>query len=188
MRNLSLSNLRGPTATVLVVLVLALPALRAQTRATAPKAGSSYRIFWDDKGNVILLAVSPRITEDELRAALKKVADERQDDPARDYLFDRLWVIAYLEARGRCSRREAGRLGRFVPARNPPPSAPPREKDLVTIRLRDARRTMQEGTLSGRGCTPDKDGPTSSNVTSRSTPRIRAARPDSSTWDLRPET
>ena len=156
MPNLSLRKSRRPTAIALVVLLLGLPALRAQATASAPGSRTSYRVFLDDNGNYIFIAVSPGITEDALRATLKKVADEHQDDRARDILFGYLWVIAYLEEDGRCSRTAAGRLRRYVPPRNPPPSSPPTEKDRVTIRLREARRTMQKGTLSGRGCSADK--------------------------------
>ncbi len=148
-----LSKLRGPLPIGFVVVLLGLFSLGGQAPTRATDSGSSYRVLWDDHGTFILIAVSPQITDEKLRAVLKEVADNHQDDPARDYLVsDHLWVLAYLEEDGRCSKVDAGRLRRFVPPRNVPASGQRTKRDRVIIRIRAAQRSLQEGTLTGRGC------------------------------------
>ena len=157
MLNQSLSKLRGALAVGLVVFLLGLSIPGTQVPKTASESASPYRVFWDDHGIFILIAVSPQITDQQLRAVLKEAADKHQDDPARDYLVaDHLWVVAYLEDNGRCSGIDAGRLRRFVPPRNAPPPAQRTKKDRVLIRIRAAQRSLRRGTLTGRGCSATK--------------------------------
>ena len=153
MPNQRVSMLRGPLAIGLVVFLFGLFSLAAQTPTSATESGSSYRVFWDDHGTSILIGVSPQITAERLRAILKQVADKHQDDPARDYLLaEYLWVRAYLEENGRCSRIDAGQLRRFVPPRNAPPPGQVNKREKVILRIREARRSLRKGTLTGRGC------------------------------------
>jgi hypothetical protein len=108
----------------------------------------SYKVLDDDMGTIIRIGVESQITEHQLRATMVKAADEHQDDRARDYLFSRfLWVETYLLRDGRRSSIPAGRLRRYVPARNPPEkksiSTERGKLDRFTATLNEARWTLQ---------------------------------------------
>jgi hypothetical protein len=79
-----------------------------------------YQVVYEDNGSFIQIAVPADINEEQLRATLVKVANERQDDPARDYLMSEyLWIEARLIQGERQSKETAGSLARYVPWTNP---------------------------------------------------------------------
>src|SRR5438270_10623841 len=79
-----------------------------------------YQVVYEDNGSLIQIAVSANISEEQLRATLLKVANQHQDDPARDYLMsDYLWVEAYLTSGEHRSKEAAGSIARYVPWTNP---------------------------------------------------------------------
>lgn len=79
-----------------------------------------YEVLEDDMGATISIGVQADIDEGQLCATLMKAATEHQDDAARDYLIaDHLWVNAYLIIGAKRSSVPAGRIGRYVPPRNP---------------------------------------------------------------------
>lgn len=107
-----------------------------------------YEILYDDMGMLIRIGVEADVNEEQLRATLVKVADEHQDDTARDYLTSMyLWVEAYLIRDRRQSGISAGRLRRYVPPGNPEERrnmAVDRGKwDSFTIILDEAKQTLQ---------------------------------------------
>jgi hypothetical protein len=110
---------------------------------------SGYRVVFDDKGTIVEIAVRADITEKELKVILQRVADCRQDDPARDYLFsNNLQVWAFLEKGKQVSSAPAGKIVRFLPPGNVPqrkavPAAKRREKDVYEISLIQARNSLR---------------------------------------------
>lgn len=119
----------------------------AQDQKRAKAHPVSYKMLYDEMGANISIGVEPEIDEQQLRATLAKAAKDHQDDPARDYLVaDHLWVDAYLVIGERQSTKPAGRLGRYVPPRNPEA----KDEDPNTVRedqffitLEEARKTVQ---------------------------------------------
>jgi hypothetical protein len=108
----------------------------------------SYKILSDDMGTTVRIGVPPDINEEQLRATLARVANEHQDDPARDYLTSMsLFVEAYLVGEEQRSTIPAGRLRRFVPPGNPASRRKmtvDREKgDRIDINLDDAKRALK---------------------------------------------
>ncbi len=107
----------------------------------------SYKMLYDEMGAKISIGVESEIDEQQLRATLAKAAKDHQDDPARDYFVaDHLWVEAYLVIKERQSTKPAGRLGRYVPPRNPDakdedPNTV--KEDQFFITLEEAKRTLQ---------------------------------------------
>jgi hypothetical protein len=88
-----------------------------------------YKVLEDDMGATISIGVQADVDEGQLRATLMKAATEHQDDAARDYLIaDHLWVDAYLIVGAKQSSAPAGRIGRYVPPRNPDA----KDEDLFT--------------------------------------------------------
>jgi hypothetical protein len=106
-----------------------------------------YKILKDEMSTKISIGVAPEINEQQLRATLVKAAADHQDDAARDYFIaDHLWVEAYLVLGEKQSTIPAGRLGRYVPPRNPnaKDEDPSTEKeDQFFITLEEARKTLQ---------------------------------------------
>jgi hypothetical protein len=79
-----------------------------------------YRIIDEDMGGYMAIAVPFDVTIEQLQATLVKVANEHQDDRARDYLMSiYLGVDAFLVQNGRQSEEAAGHLRRYVPWSNP---------------------------------------------------------------------
>lgn len=79
-----------------------------------------YQILDDDLGNFITIAIPSQVTIEQLQATLVKVANEHQDDRARDYLMSAYFVVdAYLLQDQRKSQQRAGRLTRYVPFSGP---------------------------------------------------------------------
>ena len=106
----------------------------------------SYKILYDEMGANISIGVPPEIDEQQLRATLLKAAKDHQDDPARDYLVaHHLWVKAYLVIGERQSTEPAGRLGRYIPPRNPAAKdedANASREDQFSITLEEAKRSL----------------------------------------------
>jgi hypothetical protein len=135
---------------LLLFAVMYLSACDKQT--TAKNQGDKvqpapYKILYDEMTAKIIIGVVPEINEQQLRATLVKVANDHQDDAARDYLIaDHLWIDAYLVRGEWQSSIPAGRLGRYVPPRNPDakdedPNT--RKEDQIFITLEEAKRTWQ---------------------------------------------
>lgn len=90
--------------------------------AAAAKANGAVPIviLYDENDSLIQIGVPANVTEQQLRATLVKVANDRQDDAARDYLMSAyLRVQAYLLRDGHQSSAPAGQLVRYVPFTNP---------------------------------------------------------------------
>ena len=109
---------------------------------------ASYTILEDDMTTRIRIGVNSSVTEQQLRAALVKAANDHQDDQARDYLTSRfLWVEAYLVRNEDRSRVPAGRLRRYVPPGNPAErkklTTDRTKGDEFTITLDEAKKTLQ---------------------------------------------
>ena|SRR5258708_3720675 len=107
-----------------------------------------YEVLYDTNDNLIEIAVPANVSEPQLRATVIKVANERQDGPARDYLMSSyLWVDAYLVRDGRRSKNRAGRLSRYVPWANPEERKHMKRDrsrfDKFEITLDDAKRSLQ---------------------------------------------
>lgn len=78
-----------------------------------------YDVAKDDMGTKLSISVASDIDEGQLRATLRKAADDHQYDAARDLLLsDYLWVEAYLTDGQSQSGVAAGRLRRYVPPKN----------------------------------------------------------------------
>jgi hypothetical protein len=96
----------------------------SQRGQVAARANASqevpYKILHDDNGDVISIGVEAEVSEQQLRAALVRAANEHQDDRGRDYFFPGLylWVKAYLLRDGHQGSITAGTLRRFVPLAN----------------------------------------------------------------------
>src|ERR1700726_280708 len=75
-----------------------------------------YQIVDDDMGSYMAIGLPFDVTTEQLEATLVKVANEHQDDRARDYLMSMyLDVDAFLVQDGRQSKEAAGHLRRYVP-------------------------------------------------------------------------
>jgi hypothetical protein len=118
--------------------------------AAANKASKAvpYQIIDDDLGSYISIAVPFDLTTEQLRATLVKVANDHQDDRARDYLMSiYLGVDAFLVRDGRQSKEAAGRLRRYVPWTNPEKRKRMRCDrsmfDKLDIALDHARQTLK---------------------------------------------
>ena len=74
----------------------------------------------DDQQTRIRIAVAPEVDEKQLRATLRKAADDHQNDPERDLLLSTyMWVEVYLLDGQRQSAAPAGKLRRYVPPKQP---------------------------------------------------------------------
>jgi hypothetical protein len=92
------------------------PGEHNQQDAAAPV---DYSIIEDYMGTKVKIGVPVDIDEKQLRATLRKAADDHQYDAARDLLLsDYLWVEAYLTNGRTQSTVTAGRLRRYVPPKN----------------------------------------------------------------------
>jgi hypothetical protein len=136
--------------TLIIVLILLYVGACVGQRPTQNQVTTepdSYKILKDDMGFTIRVGVGSEIDEQKLRATLVKVADDHQNDAARDYLVsDHLWIDAYLMLGEKLSTIPAGRIGRYVPPRNPEAKDedPSTEKeDQFIITLEAARKTLQ---------------------------------------------
>ena len=94
----------------------------------------------------IVIGIDERVSEEDLCTTLRKVADEHQNDPAREYWLgqEHLTVRAYLMRNGVRSHFQAATLYRYIPIRNPPEAAQqdgPRE-DRVYRSFWLARRSL----------------------------------------------
>ncbi|MGI8784407.1 MAG: DUF2518 family protein [Acidobacteriota bacterium] len=79
-----------------------------------------YKVIYDHMGTNLGIGVDPNITDSQLRATLRKAADDHQRDRGRDYLFyEHLWVRAYLVTEMGQSSVPAGTIRRYVPPFNP---------------------------------------------------------------------
>lgn len=79
-----------------------------------------YTILYDRMDTIIEIGVPLDVTEDQLWATMDQVANEHQDDAARDYLtFSHLKVVAYLTTGEKKSGQPAGVLRRYVPWLDP---------------------------------------------------------------------
>ena len=79
-----------------------------------------YVMLADSMITIIAIGVDANISERQLHATLSQAADDHMHDRARDYLLiPYLNVEAYLIKDGKESPEIAGRLRRYVPARNP---------------------------------------------------------------------
>lgn len=128
--------------------VLFVARARHEAISSNPSQPAAYEILSDEMGTLICIGVPVDTNEEQLRATLVKVADEHQDDAARDYMTSMyLWVEAYLVKDGQRSRVPAGSLRRFVP----PGNAEERRRmkidrgawDSFAITLDEAKRTLQ---------------------------------------------
>jgi hypothetical protein len=118
--------------------------------AAANKASKAvpYEIIEDDLGSYISIAVPFDVTTEQLQATLVRVANEHQDDRARDYLMSiYLGVDAFLVQDGWQSKEAAGRLRRYVPWANPEKRKKMRVDrtmfDKLDISLDHARQTTK---------------------------------------------
>jgi hypothetical protein len=123
---------------------------RAKHNQQDAAAAVNYAIIDDDMGTKLKIGVPASIDEKQLRATLRKAADDHQYDAARDLLLsDYLWVEAYLSNGRTQSETVAGRLRRYVPPKNSN-----RERwsdwlsriagrgDKVSVSLADARQSL----------------------------------------------
>lgn len=73
---------------------------------------------------IIAIGVDEGVREQDLYATLRQVADEHQNDPAREYwIQEHLTIRAYLFRNGVASYFPAATLYRYIPIRNPPEAA-----------------------------------------------------------------
>ena len=94
----------------------------------------------------IMIGIDENVSEDDLCATLSKVADEHQNDPAREYWLgqEHLTVRARLMRNGVPSYFQAATLYRYIPIRYPLEAAQqdgPRE-DRIYRSFWLARRTL----------------------------------------------
>jgi len=93
----------------------------------------------------IAIGIDEGVGENNLRATLRQVADEHQNDPAREYwIEEHLTIRAYLMRNGGTSYFQAATLYRYIPIRYPLEVAQkdgPRE-DLFYKSLWLARRSL----------------------------------------------
>lgn len=150
------SNQRFPSFALLLSQALAIAvclftACNSQSTASGSNHETQpvpYKILKDEMGFNLHIGVQWQVNEAQLKATLVKAATEHQNDPARDYLMSEyLWVEAYLEKDGRHSSAPAGRLRRYVPARNGAPGDDSPEavekEDKFFITLEEARKTLE---------------------------------------------
>jgi|GEM_PF-2937216 len=106
-----------------------------------------YKILYDEMTARMSIGVDSEISEDQLKATLCKAADDHQNDAARDYLTaDHLWVEAYLLLQEKRSGVAAGRLGRYVPPRDPNAAnqdQSTKKDDQFFITLEEAKRNLR---------------------------------------------
>ena len=104
-----------------------------------------YTVTYDQKGQLIRIAVAPETDKDQLRATLASVADKHRDDPARDYVvLDYLQVEAYFETESQISAVPAGRLKRYVPPLPPNARAGAKTKpDEFTFHIASAKKSLR---------------------------------------------
>lgn len=107
-----------------------------------------YQVVDDDMGSYVAIGLPFDVTTEQLQATLVKVANERQDDRARDYLMSMyLDVDAFLVQDGRQSKEPAGHLRRYVPFTYPEKRKSMRRDrsmfDKLDISLDHARQTIK---------------------------------------------
>lgn len=115
---------RGTRAAAALVFLLVTSSIvglyaRAKHNQHDVAAAVNYSIIEDGMGTKLQIGVPANIDEKQLRATLRKAADDHQYDAARDLLLsDYLWVEAYLTNGRTQSDTVAGRLRRYVPPKN----------------------------------------------------------------------
>ena len=106
-----------------IVILIALTCVCLYVWANSVKTQSqpvAYKVLDDPMQTIMKIGVHSEIDEDQLRATLRKAADDHQNDPARDLLLsDYLWVHAYLLDGEKQSAIPAGKLRRYVPPKQP---------------------------------------------------------------------
>ena len=119
----------------------------AKNQARAETQPLPYKILYDEMTAKMSIGVDSEINEEQLKATLRQAADDHQNDAARDYLVaDNLWVDAYLVLQEKRSSVPAGRLGRYVPPRNPnakDEDTATQKEDQFLFTLLEAKRSLQ---------------------------------------------
>jgi len=128
---------------------------RAQGSTDAERSPvTSYKVIEDNMGTKVIIGLRADVNEEELRATLRKAADDHQNDPARDYLGSMyLWVEAYLVLDGRQSATSAGILRRCVPFDNPRVRQKQKRRyydDKFTLTLAEAKHSLGDAEVPHR--------------------------------------
>jgi hypothetical protein len=123
------------------------PRPHAASQLKQPTTHVNYQILQDDLGTIIKIGVECPIDEKHLKSTLLKIADEHQDDAARDYLTSKyLYVRAYLISGAKQSSVAAGALRRYVPLRNPnikeEPMSDVDQQDVFDINIDEAKKSL----------------------------------------------